>query len=124
MPRTEPSIVDPRTLAEIREFGNCHVIPACFAISALTVRLDRDVDSELGALCDAQLPRYFATLLLQRLEGKLALDAGRLHCESLSIRRAALTLLDQWRGRLVSRRPQPARTLAPDRDLPHPSGPD
>jgi hypothetical protein len=68
--------IDPRTLNEVVQEADCHLIPECFRVSNVTVRLDGLFDSKIGTTCDSELQRYFVTLVGTHLEGHIALDGG------------------------------------------------
>lgn len=68
--------VDPRTLRPIEREADCHLLPACFGVSNVTVRLDADFDSKIGTTCDAELQRYFETFLGDMLKGRMAVAGG------------------------------------------------
>jgi hypothetical protein len=69
-------VIDPRTLREIRNVGNCHLIPQCFEVSEKTVPLDRDFDNRMGENCDWQLKAYISIWYGNVLEGRLAVTGG------------------------------------------------
>jgi hypothetical protein len=68
--------IDPRSLREIKEFGDCHLIPACLKVSDLTVRLDRDFDSKIGTYCDTELEKWVHLEVGSNLKGEIAVVGG------------------------------------------------
>ena len=68
--------IDPRTLRQIEQGANCHLIPESFGVSNVTVWLDGDFDSGIGTTCDAELLRYFQVFLGDRSTGRVALGSG------------------------------------------------
>jgi hypothetical protein len=76
-------VIDPRTLKEVKQSGDCHLIPAMFKVSDLTVRLDRDVDSKIGGKCDSELKTYLDLFFGPLIEGKVSLDGGSKNLKGL-----------------------------------------
>src|ERR1051326_6962723 len=70
------SMIDPRTLREITNPVDCHIIPECFGMSNVTVRLDGGIDHEIGAKCDSQLQRYMEVFFGDSLRGRFAFRGG------------------------------------------------
>ena len=68
--------IDPRTLREVQSAADCHLIPDCFRVSHVTVRLDADFDSKIGATCDVELQRYFDAMFGSKIAGKAARPEG------------------------------------------------
>lgn len=68
--------IDPRTLQKIRRKADCHLIPACFGVSNVTVKLDGDFDSKVGTTCDSALQDFFNLYFSNRLSGKISLRNG------------------------------------------------
>lgn len=68
--------LDPRTLVSVSKYADCHIIPKCFDVSALTVSLDEIVDNRIGTACDSQLQRYLSILIGDNVTGRLSIKGG------------------------------------------------
>lgn len=101
--------IDPRTLREIERADRCHLLPQCFGVSNKAVRLDGDFDNKIGATCDAQLERYFVTMLGDRLRGRIALRGGSKSLSGVvvaskgvvAIRKPRRGKIQDWAGRAL-----------------------
>lgn len=76
-------VTDPRTSREVGKPANCHLIPDCFHVSDVTVPLDANIDSQIGAKCDVELTKLIRLLFEDVWKGKIALGGGSksLSCE-------------------------------------------
>jgi len=69
-------LVDPRTLEEMGEQADCHLLPQWCGISGKTVRLGMKIDNDLGSACESELAKYLNLLFGSELPGKVAMAGG------------------------------------------------
>ena len=50
--------IDPRTLDEMPECSDCHLVPDWCGVSGRTVRLRTKIDNDLGTSCEGALKHY------------------------------------------------------------------
>jgi hypothetical protein len=67
---------DPRTLKDVVEVAECHLIPDWSGASNKTVPLEKKIDNDIGTFCDAELKRYLNSLIGTKLAGKVAMKGG------------------------------------------------
>jgi hypothetical protein len=67
---------DPRTLKEIVETAECHLVPDWSGASGKTVPLEKKIDNDIGTYCDGELEKYLNNLTGTVLPGKVAMAGG------------------------------------------------
>ena len=88
--------IDPRTLREVTNFADCHLIPKIFGASNATVPLDAGFDSCVGR-CDAHLHGLYRTLWGHGFEGKAAVGGKKFSAE-MSMQAGAIVIPKPRRG--------------------------
>jgi hypothetical protein len=68
--------IDPRTLKEVEEPADCHLIPDWCGMSNMTVPLEKKIDNDLGRACDIELKKYLNNMLGKHLPGKVSMARG------------------------------------------------
>jgi hypothetical protein len=69
-------VTDPRTLQPVTKPAKCHLIPECFGVSNITIRMDGSLDNAIGRNCDCHLFNFFQLLVGEQLSGHFAFENG------------------------------------------------